>query len=168
MQDFIKHILISSLFLLIATKGIGQHSASASFTASVNIIEPISLKTTSNMNFASIDAGMGGSVILNPDHTRSINGNVSLANATNVSAAEFEVKGQNGYSYNINVPRGSFSMRNGSDRIIIKDFTASSLSSTLNTDSQIISVGATLEIDPGQKPGIYTSSSPIEIMVSYN
>lgn len=145
-----------------------QHSASASFTASVNIIEPISIKNTSNMNFASVDARNGGTVTLNPDHTRTTTGDVYLDNAANVSAAMFEVKGQNGYSYSIHVPKGSFAMTNGLSEITIKDFNINSYKSSMTKEAQSISLGATLEIEPDQKPGIYTTSSPIEITVSYN
>lgn len=167
MLSDLKFLWIFSILLLISISGMGQNSASATFTASVNIIEPISIKTTSNMSFASIDAGNGGSVILKPDHTRIATGDVSLDNAGNVSAAMFEVKGQNGYSYNINIPAGSFRMVNGTNELILKDFNTSS-NSTLTSDSQFISLGATLEIAPEQMPGLYTTPSPIEITVSYN
>lgn len=145
-----------------------QANASASFSASVTIIEPIEIQTTSEMNFASIDAGTGGSVILNPDNTRNTTGDVRLDNAANVSAAIFEVKGQKGYSYHINIPEGSFNMVNGLEKIVIKDFNTSSRNSSLNSGAQIISLGATLEIEPGQKPGLYITPTPIEITVSYN
>lgn len=155
-------LLISPLVLF------GQQSATASFTASVNIIEPIAIETTSNMNFASIDARQGGSVILNPDNTRTSTGDVLLDAATNVSAAVFEVKGQNAYSYNINLPTGEFRMLNGASEIIIKDFKANFETGTISTDAQTIRLGATLQIDPEQKPGLYITSSPIEVTINYN
>ncbi|GGG42051.1 DUF4402 domain-containing protein [Christiangramia forsetii] len=153
---------------MISFSGICQNSASASFTASVNIIEPISIETTSNMNFASIDARNGGSVILNPDHTRITTGDVRLENAASVSAAVFEVRGQNGHSYNISVPTGEFKMTNGTNEIVIKDFLTDFKAGSKNSDTQTISLGATLQIEPEQMPGHYTTSSPIEITVSYN
>ncbi|WP_157718009.1 DUF4402 domain-containing protein [Gramella sp. MAR_2010_147] len=168
MLEIQKHLFLFFSLLMFSFYGIAQNSASASFTASVKIVEPISVQTTENMNFASIDARNGGSVILNPDHTREAIGGVLLDNASNVSAAVFEVKGQNGYSYNIDLPEGSFRMVNGANEIVVKDFEMSTSSATLNSDSQVISLGATLYIEPGQKPGIYSTPSPIEIMVSYN
>lgn len=167
MFNELKFIWILSFLLPISVSGIGQNSASANFTASVKIIEPISIKTTSNLNFASIDAGNGGSVILKPDHSRMVTGDVSLDNVGNASAAVFEIKGQNGYSYTINIPTGSYSMVNGTDELILKDFNTSS-NSALTSDYQIITLGATIEIEAGQKPGLYTTPSPIEITVSYN
>lgn len=163
----INTIILFSL-LIISINSYGQNSASANFTAIVNIVEPISIQTTANMNFASIDARNGGTVILNPDHSRVTTGDVQLDNSNNVSAATFEVKGQNGYSYNINIPQGSFSMTNGSEEIILRDLHATTRSNTLNSDRQIISIGASLDIEPNQEPGVYITPTPIEIMVSYN
>ena len=167
MINELKILLILSILWMIPGQGFAQNSASANFTASATIIEPISIRTTSNMSFASINAGNGGSVILNPDHTRSATGDVRLDNSGNVSAATFEVMGQNGYSYNINIPSGSFKMVNGPDELVLKNFNTGS-SSVLTSDSQTISLGATLEIEPQQKPGLYITPSPIEITVSYN
>lgn len=158
------------LFLIIlAPLGVlGQNSASATFTASATIIEPIEVQTTSDMNFAEIDARNGGTVILNPDNTRSAFGDVQLKSSSAVSAAVFEVKGQNGYSYSINIPTGDFTMINGSKQINLKDFTVNTDSSTLNSDSQVIRMGATIEIEPDQEPGRYITPTPLEITVSYN
>ena len=41
-----------------------QTSATANFTASATIIQPITITTTSDMNFANIDAKNGGQIIL--------------------------------------------------------------------------------------------------------
>ena len=159
--------IIFLLFLI--TSGVnGQNSASANFTASVTIIEPIEIQTTSDMNFAEIDARNGGIVVLNPNNTRTAFGDVRLKSSSSVSAAVFEVKGQNGYSYDINIPKGDFTMINGSKQIYLKDFTVNTDSNTLNSDSQIVRMGATIEIEPDQDPGIYMTPTPLEITVSYN
>ncbi|MCB7480124.1 DUF4402 domain-containing protein [Christiangramia sediminis] len=163
----LKILLIFSILCMISGQGFGQYSASANFTASANIIEPVSIRTTSNMNFANIDAGNGGSVILKPDHTRSTTGDVRLDNTANVSAATFEVNGQNGYAYTINIPTESFRMLNGTDELVLKNFNTGTIS-VLTSDSQTISLGATLEVAAAQKPGLYTTPYPIEITVSYN
>ena len=146
----------------------GQNSATASFTASVTIIEPIEIKNTANMNFARIDAREGGSVTLHPDNTRSVTGDVKLEGSGNVSAAVFEVKGQNGYTYDISIPEGKYIMVNGSKKIVLKDFKLSSDSKSLNKDSQIIKIGATIDIEGNQKPGRYITPAPLEVTVSYN
>ncbi|HKJ49550.1 MAG TPA: DUF4402 domain-containing protein [Christiangramia sp.] len=147
---------------------IGQNSATASFTASVTIIDPIEIRNTANMNFASIDARKGGSVTLHTDNTRTVTGDIILENASSVSAAEFEVKGQNGYTYDITIPEGNYIMISGTKEILLSNFKISSDSNTLNTDSQIFKIGATIEVEGNQKPGRYITPTPLEVTVSYN
>lgn len=163
-----KKIFAILFFLLLFGTTEGFSQATASFTASVTIIEPIEITTTSNMNFASIDAKNGGAVILNPDNTRSTIGTVELADGAGVSAATFQVKGQRGYTYNISLPEGPHLLTNGTENIVLKDFTQSVGSADLADGSQVIRVGATLEVKGKQTPGLYTSPAPIQVTVNYN
>lgn len=156
------------LFLLLSFSGFSQRSATATFTASVTVIEPIEIHTTSEMNFASIEARNGGMVILRPDNTRSGIGDVLLDDASGVSAAAFEINGQSGYSFHLSLPEGDFVLVNGTDNIIIKDFTTDIKTQNLVAGTQIVRLGATLEISPNQGPGVYSSPSPIEVTVNYN
>jgi hypothetical protein len=157
------------LLLILLPYGLtAQSSASTSFTASVTIIEPVTIQTRANMNFATIDARQGGLVILNPDNTRIVNGEVQLELAETASAAEFEIRGQNGLSYDLQIPQGDFKMSNGVSEITIKDFTLERSSDPQNSDFQKIRMGATLEIDANQPPGRYITPTPIEVTISYN
>ena len=161
-------LLLPVLFtLIISFSGLAQNSASATFTASVTVISPIEINTISNMNFASIDARKGGTVILRPDNTRASNGSVVLDNSTGLSAASFLVKGQDAFSFDIALPKGSYTLKNGDQSITIKDFT-SDFNPVLNDGRQTINLGATLEINPDQKPGTYNSSTPLQVTVNYN
>ncbi len=161
---------ISFLFLLclVTSQVAGQNSASASFTASVRIIEPVEINTVSNMNFANIDARTGGTVTLNPDNTRTVNGDVQLNTADQISAAEFEIKGQHGRAYDLQIPQGDFIMSNGTSEIKLKDFKISQLPEELSTSTQKIRMGATIEIEPNQEPGQYITPTSLEITISYN
>ncbi|TRO66510.1 DUF4402 domain-containing protein [Christiangramia sabulilitoris] len=163
-----KSIFIVSIFLCLVSTVTGQNSATANFTASVTIIEPVSIKTTSNMNFAEINAGTGGTVTLNPDNSRQANGGVELKPGGLTTAAEFEIKGQQGHAYDLQIPSGIYSMSNGANEIIIRDFALSELPQHLEEDTQKIRLGATLEIPANQKPGRYVTPTPLEITISYN
>ena len=120
------------------------------------------------MNFADVDAQHGGIVVLNTDNTRSASGGAILKGSGAVSAATFEVKGQSGYSYSIDIPTEEYRMTNGTQEIIIKELTSDSTTNSLNDDVQIIRMGATIELQPNQEPGLYTTSTPIAVTVSYN
>ncbi|MCM8570147.1 DUF4402 domain-containing protein [Gramella jeungdoensis] len=168
MFNSLRFFIPACLFFLISFSGISQRSATASFTATVTIIDPIEIQATSDMNFASIDARNGGTVTLNPDNTRSSSGDVLLDNTSGVSAATFEIKGQSGYSFDLCLPEGDFVLVNGPENITIKDFTSDLKTQTLLAGTQMIRLGATLEIAPNQRPGVYSSPAPIEVTVNYN
>lgn len=143
--------------------------AAANFTASVTIIQPVGITTTTNMNFAKLDAKSGGEVILTPKSTRITSGAIELAKGGQVAAATFEVTGQAGFTFAITLPEDQYVLSNGRDNIIVKDF-KSDLGATglLDQGSQRIQVGATLVVASNQTPGIYRSQSPLIVTVNYN
>lgn len=146
-----------------------QAQATATFTASATIIQPIGITTTSNLNFASLDAGTGGAVILTPDNNRIGSGGVELDEAMNLSAATFEITGEQDFEFSISLPQNDYELINGSNKMVIKDFT-SSLAGTnrLNNGKRVLSVGATLNVNPNQAPGQYNSHGQMAVTVNYN
>lgn len=161
-----RNIIILFFFTWIT---LGYSQATANFTASATIIQPISITTTSNMNFANIDAKNGGEVVLKPDNSRQANGGVQLDNSTNVSAASFEVTGQSGYTFSISLPDTEQVLTNGTETMVIKNFSTDfDLDTSLGANSTTIRVGATLAVNPNQTPGTYTSPSSMQVTVNYN
>lgn len=162
-------LLFNLIFLMMGGIGFCQTSATANFTASATIIQPIGIKTTSNMDFAGIDAQSGGTVTLTPESNRSTTGGVALAGASMVSAATFEVTGQAGYTFSISLPRKKYLLSSGNENMVLRDFTSSQTGEkSFDAGSRTIRVGATLDVDPHQKPGRYMSTAPITITVDYN
>ena len=144
-------------------------SATASFTASATIIQPIGITTTANMNFANIDAQQGGSVILTPQSTRFTTGDVEVAAGDDSSAASFQVTGQPGLAYSIIVPSQSYILSNGVEEMILENFTSSLNGDGLLAEGkQAFNLGATLKVKSGQTPGYYTSPTPMDVTVIYN
>ena len=143
--------------------------ATASFTASATIIQPIGLKTLTNLNFAAIDAHKGGEIILTPQEERVAVGGATLENAGNVTAAAFEVTGQQGFSFSLSLPDDNYSLTNGNEKIIIKDFTSSiGTGGDLLVGNSVFKIGATLLVEANQAPGLYSTSNPINVTVNYN
>ncbi len=167
MKNFIVFMGICVLLTSYSLKA--QTSATANFTVSATIIQPISITTTSDMNFANIDAQTGGKIILTPDNIRQSIGGVVLAGEENLSAATFIVSGQQGYTYDISLPEDTYTLTNGIENMVIDNFTSSLNSGNLIADeSQIIRVGATLNVNANQTPGLYSTSAPIKVTVNYN
>jgi len=155
-------------FSLIILSGVGYAQATANFTASATIIAPITITTTSQMNFASIDAKNGGDVVLTPDNNRYTIGEVELDDASTVAAASFTVTGQKGYTYDISLPKSEHILTNGSEEMIIKNFTTDLNSGSLADGSQTFRVGATLQVNPNQQPGMYATPGSLNVTVNYN
>ena len=164
-----KQVIFILIFFACALSVKGQTSATASFTASVTIIQPIGITTTSNLNFANLDAQSGGVVILTPDNTRISTGGVELADDSMVSAAAFEVTGEEGFAFSITLPENDYVLTNGSESMIIKDFTSSlAEGGSISGGSRTVRVGATLNVNPNQTPGVYNSPAPMNVTVNYN
>ena len=161
-------IFITVFSLLGMSPIFSQASATANFTASATIIQPIGINTTSHMNFANIDAKNGGSIILTPENIRITNGDLELAKGGNVSAATFEVTGQTGFAFAISLPKGSHRLTNGSESMLIQDFTTNYDGSSLSGDSKTIKVGASLIVNPNQQPGDYKTNGDLQVTVNYN
>ncbi|HSI71306.1 MAG TPA: DUF4402 domain-containing protein [Gillisia sp.] len=146
-----------------------QTSATATFTASATIIQPIGITTTSDLNFANIDAQGGGAVILTPENMRYATGDIALASGEEISAASFQVTGQPGLTYNIHFPSQAYTLSNGVEEMILENFTSSLGEVGLLAEGrQTFNLGATLNIKGGQTPGYYTSPTPMDVTVIYN
>ena len=158
------------LFLSITTVNslFSQASATANFTASATIIQPIGITTTNDMQFANIDARNGGAVILTPENTRITNGDIELAEGGTVSAATFEVTGQTGFAFGISLPKGSHRLSSGSESMLLQDFTTNYDGSSIAGDGKTIKVGASLIVNPNQQPGNYKTNGDLQVTVNYN
>lgn len=161
-------LLVNILFFFIGSLGFCQTQATATFTASVTIIEPIGITNTADMNFASVDAKTGGSVILTPENDRFTTGGVELEDGSTVSAASFKVTGESGFSFALSLPQEEFILSDGTETLIIKDFTSNYKESTFSSSTPEIKVGATLDIKAGQQPGNYKTLTAIPVTVNYN
>ena len=157
------------LGLLLIFSSLSHGQATATFTASVTIIQPIEITTTSHMNFAHLDAQQGGEVVLTPNNLRKATGGVILSEGGVVSAAAFKVTGEPGLSFDISLPDSQHTLSNGSENIVIRDFVSSmSGIANLGSGTKEFSVGATLDIEAGQAPGLYSSTEAFEVTVNYN
>ncbi|MDP3436251.1 MAG: DUF4402 domain-containing protein, partial [Bacteroidales bacterium] len=104
MKSTIKIFTLAIIALGFSTASFAQVSATAN--ASGTIVTPIAITKTVDLNFGNIAvSATGGTVILAPAGTRTITGGVTLpANTGTVTAAEFNVTGQSGYTYSITLP----------------------------------------------------------------
>jgi hypothetical protein len=170
MKNIIKSIAIASVAVLgFSNSSFAQATATASCSA--NIITPITIVKTVDMNFGNVavSATTAGTVVLAPAGTRSGTGGVTLPATTGtVAAASFTVSGQSGYTYAITLP-STCTISSGTNTMTVNSFTSTpSATGTLSSGTQTLTVGATLNVIAGQASGAYTNSTGVPVTVNYN
>lgn len=164
-----KSLQLLLMAFIFSAAALGQTQATATFTASVTIVEPIGITNTSDMNFAAVDAKTGGTIVLTPDNDRFAFGGVQLADGSNVSAASFQVTGQHGFSFSVSLPQGEYLLTNGSQNIVLRDFTSNvEGAGNLTSGTSEFRIGATVDIEPGQISGTYRTIAALPVTVHYD
>ncbi len=159
------------LFLFLSFQGFSQASASSTITASVTLIEPIQITKSVDLDFGNlIGSSSTGTLTLDPNGIRTVNG-VQISNAVpgDVTAAEAIVTHSNN-NYSISLPE-SFTLYNSGNPdqfLLINRFTVQPLPNAGDEGSDIIKIGATLNLGANQLPGLYTNSTGFNVTVSYN
>lgn len=168
MKNLITFLVIALAF---SVQGKSQNSASASVTSRATIVEPITIQKTMDLDFGNVIASpISGTVVLSPDGTRTAYG-VSISNSVpgQVNPAEAVVTHGN-LSYDISLPDTFtlFNEENPSQTVILNDFTETSLPNIIAEGSDIIKIGATLNLEANQLPGFYTNTAGFSVTVTYN
>ena len=173
MKNIIKSIAIAAVVIVSSNSSFAQALATAS--ASATIITPITIVKTVDMNFGNVavSATIAGTAVLAPAGTRTTGGagGVTLP-ATNgtVSAASFTVSGQANYTYAITLPTTATISDGSSHNMTVNAFTSSPSATGLLSSggSQVLTVGATLNVTAAQTPGVYTNATGVPVTVNYN
>ncbi len=170
----VSFLSISCIAVMLAGTNVSRAQATATASVSANVIAPVSLAKTVDMNFgnAAVAVGAGGTVVLNPASSRSTTGaGVTLpATAGTVSAASFTVSGAPNYTYAITLPSSAVISGPASSSMTVASFTSSPSATGLLSVSgtQILTVGASLSVSAGQHSGTYTNATAVPVTVNYN
>jgi Domain of unknown function (DUF4402) len=165
-----KKILAISLVLCAFTAStFAQVTATAS--AAATIVGPIAIANTADMNFGNVAvSNVAGTVVLTPAGGRSVTGGCTLPAITGtVTAASFTVTGADGYTYAITLPATPTTISFGAINMTVDNFTSTpSGTGTLTGGTQVLNVGATLNVGASQAAGTYTSGTEFDVTVNYN
>jgi hypothetical protein len=159
------------LFLLGFFQGFSQASATSTVTARVRVVEPIKITKSVDLDFGNVIGSFTtGTLTLDPDGIRTVNG-VQISNAVpgDVTAAEAIVT-HNNNNYSISLPESFtlFNSENPDQVLLINRFTVQPLPFAGDEGSDILKIGATLNLEANQLPGYYTNSTGFNVTVSYN
>jgi hypothetical protein len=128
----------------------------------------VEITGTQTLSFGRFVAG-SGTVIISPTGARATTGSVIPLSSDPGQAAQFLVTGDPSASYSITLPAdGTVQLSNGSATMPVSGFTSSPASSSAlpGGGSQILNVGATLEVGSGTPTGSYSGS--FTLVVEYN
>ena len=157
-----KNLLVLAIIVLgFAATSFAQVTATASTTAT--IITPIAIEKDVDMNFGNIAVSptLGGTVVLPTSGSRTKTGGVTLPVVTGtVSAASFTVTGEGNSTYSITLPSSAITLTGPSGTMTVENFVSTpSNTGTLNSGTQEVKVGATLNVGAAQAAGTYTNES---------
>lgn len=166
-----RRLKLTALLAMLGAGAMAQETATA--TATATIVTPISIAKTVDMNFGNVavQSTTGGTVVLSPEGTRTTTGAVTLpVVGGTITAASFTVEGQGSYTYAITLPTTDLVLSDGAAHtMIVKSFTSTpSGTGELTAGSQVLNVGATLEVAAAQVAGTYVSGTPFNVTVNYN
>jgi len=159
------------LFLAVSFQGFSQASGTSTITARVRVVEPIKITKSVDLDFGNVIGSFTtGTLTLDPDGIRTVNG-VYISNAVpgDVTAAEAIVT-HNNNNYSIGLPESFtlFNSENPDQFLLINQFTVQPLPFAGDEGSDILKIGATLNLEANQLPGYYTNSAGFNVTVSYN
>lgn len=137
--------------------------------ATAHIVVPIELTKNSDLLFGNVAAGpSAGTVTIAVDGMRTGNGGITLIAAGNNSgAASFAVTGYPEATYTIDLPV-SITIEDNGNVMVVDNFVSDlgSVSQLSSMGEGFMVVGATLNVEANQAPGLYTGT--FDVIVAYN
>ncbi len=166
-----KSLLVLTIIALgFASSSFAQVTATASTTAT--IIGPIAITKDVDMSFGNVAVSptLGGTVVLPTAGARTLTGGVTLPVITGtVTPASFTVTGEGTSTYSITLPSSAITLTGPSGTMSVDNFVSTpSGTGTLTAGTQIVKVGATLNVGSAQAAGTYTNASGLFVTVNYN
>lgn len=162
--------LSSALVLAGSMVSLNGYAASATANGSAEVITPIAISKTADLDFGSFAAGTGGTVVISTAGARSATGAVVLSALDAGNAASFSVSGQANATYAITLPTSATITHtvDSTKTMSIGTFTSNpSGTGTLSAGgAQTVTVGGTLTVGNAQTVGSYTGT--FNVSVEYN
>jgi hypothetical protein len=162
--------VFSLAMLALAIAGTGSAiAAEATAVATGTVISPIAITKSADLVFGSFAAGAtSGTVTVAPGGGRGNSGGVTLIGTTG-AAAQFDVTGEGGLTYSIDLAPTALTRSGGTETMNFtaqSDITSGTLAGTGASGAQSFFVGGVLTVGASQVPGTYTGS--VKATVAYN
>jgi Domain of unknown function (DUF4402) len=181
-SKYSRRLLIAAGLVVSATGALAQSSATATGTATATIIRPITMTAPVHLAFGNVVPGASpGTLVLaatSGTPTPTVTGGVTQPGTQigTVTAAEFDVAGEGGFTYTITLPTGAATISDSSSDVMTVDTWTSSIATTAgaghlsgtagNAGAQVFYVAGTLHVAANQAPANYTGT--FSVTVAYN
>ncbi len=143
---------------------VSESTASATANAAADIVSPIAIESSQDLNFGKVANNAAGTVVVGTDSDIT-DSSLSQIGSITPTAASFNVTAADGFSYSIALPT-SVDLSNGTEDITVDEFKHDAEGNTTGTGSaQTVGVGATLNVASSQATGNYTGT--FEVTVTY-
>ena len=168
----LKYILLTIVIFLSCERNLSAQVTSSA-SASANIVMPIQINKTSDLDFGNFSTnGTSGTIVLVPgiDAKRLPSYSITVCDISfaNARAATFTIARQDNFEYNLVLPTNNHLIYNGESTMLVNGFICSDPKLT-SDGTETIFLGATLNVSAEQAAGSYASAgSTIEIIVNYN
>jgi hypothetical protein len=169
--------IIAIVTLSIAFSATVSAQVTANAPTTTTVVAPITITKNVDMKFGNVAvSSTAGTVLMTASATptRTASGGVTLpSTATGTpTAAKFTVTGEGVYTYAITLPTSAFTLDEagvGTAVMTVNAFTSTpSATGTLTAGSQIVYVGATLNVGASQVAGLYENTTGFAVTVNYN
>ena len=130
--------------------------------------DPITIVNSQALSFGKFVAA-NGTLTVSPGGTRSVSGAIVLLQSGPGQAAQFVVTGDPDAVYSVSLPiDGTVSIANGGSSVPVNGFASNPASTGVLpvSGTQILNVGARLDVTAGLTPGAY--SGTFSVVVDYN
>lgn len=170
-QQLLRKLCVLVLLGFFPLFSFSQGSSTAKVNASAVVIEPIRINKTVDLGFGNIiSSPTPGTVTLSPDGNRIATGvQISASSPGTVNPGEAEIlHGKN--SYSLTLPEAvTLVNENNPDQIMVIDqFLVAPQRNATAEGTDIIKIGATLNLEANQRPGYYTNTAGFNVTVAYN
>lgn len=164
MKSSNRFALLATVVAALGTLSSAAIAATASGTASATVIAPITITSTTPLNFGSFSNAAAGTVTIDTAGARTSSG-VLLSAVTAGARGVFTVGGSNNAGFSITSPQG-FSVTTAGGSPMAFALTLPGTTGTLSSGSATINVGGVLTVGAAQLAGTYTGS--YSVVVEYN
>jgi hypothetical protein len=157
-----------TLLIMFAISAISFSQNAANASATADIVSPIVVAKTVDMNFGKVSNNAAGTVTIASDGTV---GGLTQIGTTNPKAAQFNITVADGYNYVVTIPLTDQILKHTDNTTTMPvnnfsyEFVDATNSTTGTGSAQGIRVGADLNVVAGQKTGTYSGS--FEVSVAY-